>query len=63
MFYSPDSDLSTVSNYAAFEQLGPGVYLCVKDEIHSATGLCDKSLRVYYLQNLSLRHDACWVHT
>ena len=29
----------------------------------AATGLCDKSLRVYYLQNKSLRHDACSVHT
>ena len=29
----------------------------------AATGLCDKWLWVYYLQNKSLRHDACSVHT
>ena len=29
----------------------------------AATGLCDKLLRVYYLQNKSLRHHLCSVHT
>ena len=28
----------------------------------AATGLCDKLLHVYYLQNNSLRHDACSEH-
>lgn len=29
----------------------------------AATGLGDKLLHVYYLQNKSLRHAACSVHT
>ena len=29
----------------------------------AATGLCEKLLRVYFLQNKSLRHEACSVQT
>ena len=48
-----------IDNGSAFQILRPAH---TRRQV-AATGLCDKLLRVYYLQNNSLRYDTCSVHT